>query len=77
MYQGWNVSHREEGGLRLRKVGEIADLAGGWFPTGSDRDHDNDVHDVDNHPNTFDASAQFRLPRDRSDSGIKDLRSFR
>jgi hypothetical protein len=77
MYQGWSVPHREEGCVHLREIGAIADLAGGSFPTGTGRDHDNDVHDVDNHSNSFDTSAQFRLPQHRSDSGIKDVCSGR
>ena len=47
MYQGWSVPHREEGCVHLREIGAIADLAGGSFPTGTGRDHDNDVHDLD------------------------------
>ena len=77
MYQGWNVPHREEGCLHLHEIGAIPDLAGDPFPTDFGRIHDNDVHDVDNHPNAFDTSAQFRLPQHRSDSGIKDVCSCR
>ena len=77
MYQGWSVPHREEGCVHLHEIGSVADVAGDPFPTGFGRNHDNDVHDVDNHPNAVDTSAQFRLSQHRSDSGIKDVRSFR